>query len=349
MERIKVFLGGYVNMTNAQNLNCLALSQHLDKSLFKVKTMVLYSGNLDIPNLDGVQYIKIIWPHRLSKYISYLRGIIWCDIAYLPKGEITGFNRFFIKILKKKSISTVEGIIDKELCPTEMRKKEILDNFKGFSRLYSITEFMKNYNWQHHNLATEDRILYLGTDVNQFLIDHKIDGITNILFIGNDLVRKGVSDFIHVAKLLRDIHFHIAGSGNGKIDITSLLESEEITNIHYHGSVNREQLTNLLLKVDLHFFPSRSEGFPKVILETACAGVPTMLYPDYGAAEWITNNENGYIVKNKEEALSRIKELLKDPAKLQTVSKNAIQLGKSFSWEIKIKDWEKVFMEIARN
>ena len=30
-KKIKVFLGGYVNCTNAQNLNCRALAKYLDK------------------------------------------------------------------------------------------------------------------------------------------------------------------------------------------------------------------------------------------------------------------------------------------------------------------------------
>ena len=41
-------------------------------------------------------------------------------------------------------------------------------------------------------------------------------------------------------------------------------------------------MSELLKDMQLHIFPSRSEGFPKVILETACAGVPSLVYADYG-------------------------------------------------------------------
>ena len=34
-KKIKVFLGGYVNCTNAQNLNCRALAKYLDKDKFE--------------------------------------------------------------------------------------------------------------------------------------------------------------------------------------------------------------------------------------------------------------------------------------------------------------------------
>ena len=35
MNRIKVFLGGYINYTNAQNLNCRAIAEHLNKDKFE--------------------------------------------------------------------------------------------------------------------------------------------------------------------------------------------------------------------------------------------------------------------------------------------------------------------------
>ena len=56
-KKIKVFLGTYVNSTNAQNLNCLALAKHLDKTKFEIKTMTLFSGNLPIEKIAGVEYI----------------------------------------------------------------------------------------------------------------------------------------------------------------------------------------------------------------------------------------------------------------------------------------------------
>lgn len=91
-KKIKVFLGGYVNFTNAQNLNCRALAKYLDKDKFKCAALTLYSGNLAInENLDSVKLIKCRRPARIWWYIAYFRGIMWCDVAYLPKGELWGF------------------------------------------------------------------------------------------------------------------------------------------------------------------------------------------------------------------------------------------------------------------
>ncbi|MCF6173219.1 MAG: hypothetical protein L3J44_05485, partial [Campylobacteraceae bacterium] len=63
MKKIKVFLGAYINSTNAQNLNCLALAKHLDKTKFDVYTLELYSGNLQIEPMESVITFKVFYPH----------------------------------------------------------------------------------------------------------------------------------------------------------------------------------------------------------------------------------------------------------------------------------------------
>jgi glycosyltransferase involved in cell wall biosynthesis len=99
--------------------------------------------------------------------------------------------------------------------------------------------------------------------------------------------------------------------------------------------------------MDLHVFPSHSEGFPKVTLETAAAGIPSLVYSDYGATEWITPGENGFVVDTLEEMESTVKQLVDNPKSLQKVSKNAIELAKRFDWKVVIKDWEKVLERLS--
>ncbi|WP_456452335.1 hypothetical protein, partial [Hydrogenimonas sp.] len=123
MRPIRVFLGGYINSTNAQNLNCLALARHLDRKRFRVGALHLYSG--DLP-LDGelvkkIRLFRTFRPHRFSRYLAYWRGIFWADVVYLPKGEICGWNLFWIRLLGKKSFRTVEGIYGEEMLAQLLR------------------------------------------------------------------------------------------------------------------------------------------------------------------------------------------------------------------------------------
>ena len=94
--------------------------------------------------------------------------------------------------------------------------------------------------------------------------------------------------------------------------------------------------------MDLHILLSRSEGFPKVILETASSAIPSLLYNDYGADRWINHSENGFVVSTFEEVKDTIDSLIKSPALLRKNSENVLELAEKFDWKIIIKSWEKV-------
>ena len=94
------------------------------------------------------------------------------------------------------------------------------------------------------------------------------------------------------------------------------------------------------------YFPSRLEGFPKVVLECAAAGVPSILYNDYGADEWIISGKNGFVVKDMDEAENTIKYLIENPTSLSELSQGATELGKSYDWNIVIKEWETVIDDL---
>ena len=93
---------------------------------------------------------------------------------------------------------------------------------------------------------------------------------------------------------------------------------------------------------DLLFLPSRSEGFPKVILEAAASSIPSIVYSDYGASEWITNGENGFVVDDFSEVVDKIKYLIDNPDIYMKMSKGSELLANDFDWKNIIKQWEKV-------
>ena len=65
----KVFLAGYVNYINAQNINCKSLAIHLNKEKYEIRTMSLNS----FPNvfIDHVNVIKVS-NNKLSIFYNYL-------------------------------------------------------------------------------------------------------------------------------------------------------------------------------------------------------------------------------------------------------------------------------------
>ena len=351
-KKIKVFLGGYVNFLNAQNINCRALSEHLDKEKFEVWTMTLWYQNAkDFEKVPGVHYLKSRRPVRLLGWIPYFMGIMRTNVAYLPKGEYIYMCRTLGKLFCCKIFTTIEGLISGTNLEKQLRTKYGLDSFKVYQpNVYGITHAIGEQVARDLAIPTLKKVLYLGVESDRFTNSRKQDGksLSNVVFIGNNIQHKGIEDFLKVAEVFPSVNFHCVG-GNQMRDglLETYIQQHRLKNVTYHGLLDHSQLAELLQTMDLMFFPSRSEGFPKVMLETACAGVPTLCYGDYGADEWITTGKDGFVVNTFDGARTVIQQLVDHPDQLQLLSENAIELGKRFDWNVLVKEWEKEIVRIA--
>ena len=348
-RKTTVFLGAYLNFTNAQNINCRALAIHLDKSKFEVYSLNLFSGNL--PLVDNVKYFRCFQPLRISKYLGYAWGIYKADVAYLPKTECNQWNRFLLRLLKRKSFSTIEGVLSGTNLTKALKvfrsKAKLLRHYEKFDKLYSITNFLKEYNSKVLKLDTDKAVLPLGVNSKQFS-KTIASNITAIVMVGNQLQYKGLEDYLHLACNFPNLHFHIVGSTSDR-HVQKMLSQKKLTNVICHEKLNHKELIQLFKKVQLHVLPSRAEGFPKVILEAASAGIPSLIYSDYGATEWIKTKQNGFVVDTVSEMAEVIKYLLDKPVIFSKLSVEAVELGQSFDWKVTVKSWEIEISSIASN
>ena len=86
--RKKIFLGAYINVINAQNINCKSIAFHLNKNKYSVKTLVL--GDNNIENLDDVSFIKVsTFGYKTSNLFAFIKGVLWADVCYFPKHQST--------------------------------------------------------------------------------------------------------------------------------------------------------------------------------------------------------------------------------------------------------------------
>lgn len=341
-KKPKLFLGGFVNCTNAQNLNCLALAKYLNKDKYDIYTLSLKSGNLEIPNIKGVTIWSVGLPYRIFKYFAWLKAVIICDVLYLPKRTLEDYLYILKRLFNKKSFITIEGVCNGTNMDKLIATYKSTENFcyktAYYDKIFSITKYMAKYNYDATGLVSCG-VLYLGIDYNRFCNSDSKTKLTNIIFVGSNMRDKGINDYLNMAKLLPNIKFHIAGGG-GNFDIKNALNDINLSNIIYHGSLSHDKLSEVLKGVQLMFFPSRSEGFPKVTLECAAAGVPSIVYGNYGAAEWITTGVNGFVVDTFDEAKDIIEKLQQGLINISEISDNARELAKRFDWQTLIKDWE---------
>jgi glycosyltransferase involved in cell wall biosynthesis len=349
-KKVKIFLGAYINQSNAQNLNCLTLAKYLDKSHFDVYALAIRHGNFGKVEIVGVSTFTCFYPVKFTQYIAFIWGIWKCDVAYLPRGNSYKFQKWLLKLFKKPSFKTIENIIDDKALSTALsvfdNLDEVLENYRFTSKLYSITSFMKTYNEKHHNLSSESLILPLATDTELFkIVSFTKKNLADVVFLGSDMKRKGVNDFINLASHFPDLKFHIIGNDSENI-VPYWITNYKVKNVQHYGLLPHNEILHVLSQCQLHILPSRSEGFPRGIIECAAAGLPTLTYYGYGAEEWIINNENGFVCHTIEEMKQEILKILNDKSLISELSKGAIELAEKYSARKVTKLYEDVIIDL---
>lgn len=160
-----------------------------------------------------------------------------------------------------------------------------------------------------HRLPDEDRAEWrkkYGIGEDEFVV----------LGAGQVQTRKGVKDFVEVAKKLPDIRFVWAGGfsfgpiTDGYEELKAIMDNPP-ENVVFTGIIDREDMVHLYNMSDLLFMPSYAELFPMTILEASNLSVPMLLrdldlYKDILFDDYLRG-------ENNEEFEKLIRQLKDDP------------------------------------
>lgn len=169
------------------------------------------------------------------------------------------------------------------------------------------------------------------------------DGIFHIVWVGRFLYTKKLDLALRtISKLnhLKNIKFHIVGSGNEK-DVESYKRLENALNINdvcvWHGNVSHATVQNIMQKSDILFFTSIAEGTPHVVLEAINNCLPVVCFDCCGHGDSV-NEEVGLKIKlsnpqqSIDEFAANIEYLYHNRDILLEKSKNCIGRQKELSW-----------------
>ncbi len=341
MSKIRVFLAGYINYTNAQNLNCRSIAEHLNRENFEVYTLRVHFGDNKKYHTNSFMCYK---PFSITKYFGFLWGIIKCDVAYFSKHIDTPiWVLIFAKLLGKPLFSTIEGNVSDLSKPNLIKlfrsKRRMQYYFSYFNAVFGITRYLIANT--SNVVKMQEYPLYLGVESANYS-NYKKESLSSIIFVGSLIKRKRVDEFITLSTLYPDIEFKIVGEGPEIIN----LQDNAPSNVKFFGGVSQNVLDDLFSSSELLYLPSRSEGFPKVILEAAAAGIPSLVYDTYGASDWIEHRKDGFIASSFSDVEAIVDEILNNPELLQKASKNTQDLANRFDWKNIIDSWEHVIQNL---
>ncbi len=168
-------------------------------------------------------------------------------------------------------------------------------------------------------------------------------------FVGRLHEEKGADLLIELARILKakqePFELKIAGDG----PLKEKLEKELPDNANLLGWKEGDKLKEFYRSVDLLVLTSREESLPRVLIESAAFGRPTVAPNIAGIPEFITGGETGFLYEkgNIPEAFTKIQKFYElDDSERKEISKNLKESLKDFSISEKINRISGIYEDI---
>lgn len=168
-----------------------------------------------------------------------------------------------------------------------------------------------------------------------------------IISIGRLSKEKGYVDLIEIFKKFHEVypdwHLDLVGDGSEKNKIVDHIYQYQLTDfVTVHGYLKKKEINELLSKSSLYVMTSYTESFGIVLIEAMSHGVPCLAFTSAeGANDLIKNDENGYLIENRDfdEMVHKMEELANNKNKILELGKNARRLSLNYSSDIVKKEW----------
>ena len=316
--------GGKVIVITGKNINKILENEAIDtlrKKKIEYKCCMFSQGFINpIFEIVGLfQLIYFLWVFRPTTVHSVTsKGNFMAAIA---------LN--FIK--KTKIIISISGLGTIFTGQTTLKKSIFLFIYKS---ILKILYFRLNYTiiFQNQddfkkletilNLNSNNVVFVPGSGVNTTYMSppkNKTEEM-NILLPARILFEKGIYEFFEAAKIVKNknlkANFYIVGDNNSLNP--SCIKKEEINSWVKQGFIHyldyQKDIKSLYDKTRIVCLPSWREGFPKVLMEAASCGIPTVTTDVPGCRDAIIDKKTGFLVplKNPKAIADKIEILIKN-------------------------------------
>ena len=339
MKKIKINMLSKADSVEGQGVGSAYLEQ---VGLLKEGASDVFDIVINDKNDADIVHVHSINPNFYFK-MKNTKGVSVCYVHFLPhtldgsiklpKPIFNIFKKYVIKFYNNADhLVVVNPIFIKDLEKYNIKREKItyIPNYVSKDNFYKKSKKEKD------NIRSE-----LGISKDSFVV----------LGVGQIQTRKGVLDFVSVAKSLPDITFVWCGGFSfGKItdgyDELKQVYENPPSNLKCLGIVPRDKMNDMFNMADLLFMPSYNELFPMAILEAVNIGIPLLLrdldlYEDILFKKYLSGNNN-------DEFVLCIKKLSSDLKFYQKYSKLSDEISDYYSKENILKIWIKFYQDILK-
>lgn len=207
------------------------------------------------------------------------------------------------------------------LTPTVYSKK-ILESYNMDRKIEVVSNGIDLNFWKEDKKDRENFYQRYGLDKNK----------KSIISVGLFIERKGILDFVDLAKKLPQYEFVWFGELNLKLVPEKIRKAvkTDLNNLHFPGYVDQNLLREAYSGSDLYIFPTFEETEGIVLLESLSTKTDIIIR-DIEIYKNLKEGENIYKAKDKEEFYKKIKLILE--GKLPSLKEKAYLLAKEKSLE----------------
>jgi glycosyltransferase involved in cell wall biosynthesis len=296
----------------------------------------------------------------IYQYISQIQKFVFQINPDVISVCDDGLKGFFIPIILKKKFPIIyERHVSKiiELGENPNKIKKFITNIKfslmnqlgkTFNKFIVLTEDNQK-EWKLNNLEVIANPLSFYPEASATL-NEKI-----VLAVGKQSYQKGYDRLLESWKIVQEKHpdwqLHIYGKLHPEKIFDKIAEKLKINNSVCFFPP-QENIQDIYLNSSIYVMSSRFEGFGMVLIEAMACGVPCISFNcPYGPANIITNNEDGYIVKNNdiEQFAEKIEELINNEAKRIQFGIQAKENVKKYDLNTILKKWDNLFKKVTLN
>jgi glycosyltransferase involved in cell wall biosynthesis len=191
---------------------------------------------------------------------------------------------------------------------------------RGFARIIFLSDYSRDLGIRFGARPELALVNNPGIDPDRFTPESK-DGC--VLFAGKYDVRKGVFDFLEVARLLPQIRFRMTGWGPAQ----SALEAAAPGNVEFLGPIKGAELDRAYSQASLFLCPTYAETFGVAVAEAMAAGCVVV--------STIPLGYEGAVVKPGEVRLmtEAVRQCLANPELTSAMGARNRLKAASFTWE----------------
>lgn len=234
------------------------------------------------------------------------------------------YNRLILRMYRKA---------DYIITPTPYSKR-LIEGYKGVScPVVAVSNGIDLEKYSSVEVTNEDNINLR----KQFNIGENDKIVMGIGFL---FARKGVHDFIEIAKKMPDVKFIWFGKGSFFINTKNVAKAlkKKPSNLILPGYVPQEVIIKMLKISDCFFFPSYEETEGIVLLEALATKSP-VLVRDIGVFDYLTDGVNCYKASDNEGFINKINYIINNDN--TDVINNGYEIAKERTLDIigeKLKD-----------